>query len=316
MIFTIIKSEDTRISYSKEDQYPIACTMKKISLLIANYNSGRYFTDCYHSIIKQTYDNWEAIIVDDCSTDNSVKIIEELIEGDPRFLLFRNTKNKGCGYTKKKCVELASGELCAFLDADDALYPRALEFSELEMERESLVAVHSQIALCDKNLEKQSIFSKTKQVCNNKYFFNYPIQITHFFTFRRSVYLKTQGINPYMKKAVDQDLYLKLLEHGKVKYIPEVLYKYRLHPGGISQGNAKDESKDSFAFVIYEAMQRRGIKKINKQPVPDVYDEPEKIFSLLHYQTGIVYRLLNKVKVFFRYILLIYNIPVLCDALL
>ncbi|WP_294297959.1 glycosyltransferase [uncultured Chryseobacterium sp.] len=55
--------------------------MNKISLLVANYNNGRYFKDCYDSIVSQTYENWEVIIVDDASTDNSVDIIKKLIAG-------------------------------------------------------------------------------------------------------------------------------------------------------------------------------------------------------------------------------------------
>ena len=59
---------------------------KKISILIANYNNGRYFKQCYDSLLEQSYTNWEAIIVDDCSTDNSVDIIKQLIKGNNRFL--------------------------------------------------------------------------------------------------------------------------------------------------------------------------------------------------------------------------------------
>ncbi len=55
--------------------------VNKISLLVANYNNGRYFKDCYDSIVSQTYENWEVIIVDDASTDNSVDIIKKLIAG-------------------------------------------------------------------------------------------------------------------------------------------------------------------------------------------------------------------------------------------
>ncbi|MCQ4142542.1 glycosyltransferase [Chryseobacterium sp. EO14] len=274
--------------------------MRKVSLLIANYNSGNYFTNCYDSILKQTYDNWEVIIVDDCSTDNSIQIIKKLIENDSRFLLFQNSENKGCGYTKRRCVELATGDLCAFLDPDDALYPHALEYSELELEKKSLIGIYSQMAICDENLELQNIYTQTKQICNNKYFFNYPIQITHFFTFRKSAYLKTTGINPNLKKAVDQDLYLKLLEQGNVKFIPEVLYKYRSHSKNISQSDSKQEVKYSFALVIHETMKRRSLTKINKQKIPDIYENYEEIFSLLNYQISIKYRFFDKLKILFR----------------
>src|SRR5690348_14143366 len=97
------------------------------SLLIANYNNGRFFKDCHDSIIAQTYNNWEAIIIDDGSTDHSVEVIKNITGKDARFKFYRNDKNYGCGYTKRRCVELATGDVCAFLDPDDALLPEALE---------------------------------------------------------------------------------------------------------------------------------------------------------------------------------------------
>ena len=53
--------------------------MIKVSILIANYNNGEYFADCYNSLINQTYDNWEVIIIDDGSTDDSLEIIQKII---------------------------------------------------------------------------------------------------------------------------------------------------------------------------------------------------------------------------------------------
>ena len=63
------------------------------SILIANYNNGKFFKDCYDSIINQTYDNWEAIIVDDHSADQSVELIKAIIKEDARFKLYENENN-------------------------------------------------------------------------------------------------------------------------------------------------------------------------------------------------------------------------------
>ncbi|MET3537574.1 glycosyltransferase family 2 protein [Chryseobacterium limigenitum] len=274
--------------------------MKKISILIANYNNGNFFRDCYISLINQTYKNWEVIIVDDASTDNSVDIIKETIKQDKRFQLYENGENKGCGFTKRKCMEYATGEVCGYLDPDDALYPTALEKSIQQYGNNNIVATYSKMMMCDKELSQQKIFGNTKQIYNNLYFFNCPIQFAHFFTFRRETYLKTQGINPDLKSAVDQDLYLKILELGNVKYINEVLYKYRLHSDGISQQSSKQNAKDSFAYVIHDTMKRRGIKTINNQQVPESYKDSEEIFKLLNYQASFLYRLKTKFKLIFK----------------
>jgi len=270
----------------------------KFSILIANYNNGKYFRDCYNSLVNQTYENWEAIIVDDASTDDSVEVIKSIIKDDPRFKLYHNAVNQGCGFTKRECMKYAEGELCAYLDPDDAIYTQALEKTINEFANTTdIVATYSQMMLCDDNLVPDKIFASTKQVYNSRYFFNCPIQFAHFFTFKKEAYLKTSGINPALRSAVDQDLYLKILEYGDVKYIKEPLYLYRLHSDGISQHSSKQGAKESFAKVIYDTMKRRGIKKINNLNVPETYTNSEEIYRLLAYQTSTLHRLINKIKV-------------------
>lgn len=275
--------------------------MGKFSILIAHYNNGEYFADCYNSLISQTYDNWEAIIVDDASTDNSLKIIQKIIDNDIRFKLYKNHTNEGCGATKRKCIKYAIGEICAFLDPDDALHPSALEKSVHRYNtNRDIVATYSKMMMCDEGLNPQQTFNLAKQIYNNPYFFNCPIQIAHFFTFKKEVYLKTQGINPDLKRAVDQDLYLKILEHGNPSFIQETLYYYRLHTRGISQQQSKQKAKESFARIIFTAMIRRNIKMINGEQVPDIYKNSEEIYSLLTYQQKFTYKLKVRFKLFLR----------------
>lgn len=274
--------------------------MNKISLLIANYNNGKYFLECYNSIIDQTYQNWEVIIVDDASTDDSIEIIKNIIANDSRFKLYENTTNKGCGHTKRECMKYATGEICAYLDPDDALYSIALEESAEEyLFNNKIVATYSKMMLCDENLNPKKTFSATKRIFNDRYFFNCPIQFAHFFTFKREIYFQTEGINPELKSAVDQDLYLKILEFGNIAFINEDLYKYRLHADGISQHNSRQGAKDSFAKVIHEAMKRRGIKKIHNKNVPDQFTNAHEIYKLLEYQTAPLFRIRNKFNIVF-----------------
>lgn len=87
-----------------------------ISICIPLYNKEKYLERCINSILSQTYKDFEVIIVDDCSTDNSLKMIPT---DDKRFKVFKNEKNLGCGLNRRKTIELASGEWFAFIDADD-----------------------------------------------------------------------------------------------------------------------------------------------------------------------------------------------------
>lgn len=96
------------------------------SVLISNYNNSQYLQGAIDSVFAQTYNDWEIIIVDDGSTDESQKIYEKYRE-DNRIHIYYNEQNRGCTYTKWRCIEECKGELFGFLDADDTLMPDALE---------------------------------------------------------------------------------------------------------------------------------------------------------------------------------------------
>ncbi len=270
----------------------------KFSILIANYNNGKYFKECYDSVMAQEYKDWEAVILDDASTDNSVRIIKDIIGSDSRFRFFENPRNSGVGITKSKLIELAEGEICGFVDPDDAIAPTAISSSINNFRKQDVVLTYSRFMSCDENLQPLTPF-KTRQVKNNdRYFFNYPIQIAHFVCFKRKIYLQTEKMNTTMKIAEDQDLYLKMYEKGKVKFINEINYLYRLHSGGISQNDNKPKSYEYFAKVIFNAMKRRELTRINGKKIPDKYTDPKEIYDLLQYQHSISYRVKKKIIIF------------------
>lgn len=275
----------------------------KYSILIANYNNGKFFKDCYDSILAQEYKNWEVIIVDDCSNDDSVQTIKSIIGSDERFKLYENHANYGVGVTKAKLIELATGDLCGYLDPDDIIKPNALKSPvEIFTKSDKIVLTYSRLAKCDENLNILTEFRSAMQVPNgSKFFFNFPIQIAPFVTFRRDVYLeKTNKINPELRIAEDQDLYFKMYEVGKVYFIDQTDYLYRAHAGGISQNENKEKSYEYYARAIWEAMKRRNISQINGRKVPESYHDTQKIFNLLEYQNKIPFRIKKKILVFLQ----------------
>ena len=274
----------------------------KFSILIANYNNGKFFETCYQSIIAQQYENWEAVILDDASTDNSLEIISELIKDDSRFKIFKNEKNSGVGITKSKLIDLSTGEICGFVDPDDAVTPHALQSAvDVFRKDENTVLTYSSFMKCDENLRPLEKFRSGMQVVNrDPYFFNCPVHIVHFVCFRKTIYEQTEKINSEMKIAEDQDLYLKMYEKGKVKFIDEANYLYRTHSGGISQNENLPKSREYFAKVIFNAMKRRGLKKINGKKIPAEYSNPKEIYDLLEYQNSISFRIIKKLKIFFQ----------------
>lgn len=201
------------------------------SVLIANYNNASYLQEAIDSVLEQTYTNWEVILVDDKSTDDS-QLIYDKYKDDPRFRIYYNDKNRGCGYTKRRCAELANGELCGFLDPDDALMPTALEV---------MVKAHTEHPECsliystcyrysgDKNAE-MPIWDYIGEIPEDSDFLIYKKKlVSHFVSFKTSAYQKTEGIDPSLTAAVDRDLYYKLEEYGRLLHLPIPLYYYRIN---------------------------------------------------------------------------------------
>ena len=243
------------------------------SILIANFNNGRFFRDCYDSIILQKYKDWDVVILDDCSVDDSVQIIKEIIKDDLRFQIFKNDKNQGVGFTKNKLIELAEGEICGYLDPDDAIGPNALQASiDVFKKNEKAVLTYSRLVKCDENLK--------------------PIS-----ELKSAVYLQCEKINPEFRIAEDQDLYYKMYEKGRVIYVDQADYFYRAHSGGISQNENKKSSYDYWGKVIWIAMKRRNLNKINGKEIPNQFTSSQEIFDLLQYQNSISYRIKKKFKI-------------------
>ena len=235
------------------------------SILIAQYNNGHFFYDCYKSILEQSYTNWEVIVVDDASTDNSLDVIRKLIENDSRFKLFLNEKNKGCGYTKQKCATLATGEICGFLDPDDTLETDALEKMVLaHFKHPEVSVVTSKYYLVDINLQNKTICTHGEAIPANHSYLTYGKgALTHFATFKNNFYKKTKEIDAKFKRAVDQDLYFKLEEVGKHLFLDEILYNYRINDNSISANQNLYKAQYWHFIAMQDAYERRKKENLN-----------------------------------------------------
>lgn len=249
--------------------------MIKFSILVAYYNNYNYFTECYDSILKQTYQEYEIVLVDDCSTDDSYQKIIELTKDNPKVKIFRNEENSGVGLTKKRCIDLASGEICGFVDPDDTLTENALQII-IENYSENNIVVYSQFYECDAKLNPIKLFPHSRAIKNgNKLFFNVFFEATHFFTFKREAYYKTSGINDKLTSAVDQDLYLKLYEIGNFKFVKAPLYYYRIHEKGVSQESSKKEKlHKNWHQTILDTTKRREIDSLYGEKITDIENLP------------------------------------------
>lgn len=96
-----------------------------VSIIMPSYNTGKYIAETIESVIAQTYRNWELIIVDDCSTDNTDAVIEKYLS-DERIIYLKNDHNSGAAVSRNKALRKAKGKWIAFLDSDDLWMPEKL----------------------------------------------------------------------------------------------------------------------------------------------------------------------------------------------
>ena len=269
----------------------------KFSILIAHYNNWLYLQDCLKSIENQTYKNYEIIIVDDCSTDDSFEFLRAISTKNSNIKLFQNECNKKVGFTKKRCVDEASGDVCIFVDPDDMITSTTLEeILNIYIESDQYIATYSKIKLIDENKSILGDFKHSKKITNNKSnFFNINFEVAHLFSFKRESYLQTSGIDGSLSSAVDQDLYLKLYEVGDFYFINKFQYYYRIHDKGVSQNvSRKKELYINWHKVLTETCKRRNIKEIYGKQIAEVDDLPTFIYTN---ENNLLKRLFNKISI-------------------
>jgi len=125
MFLLSFSSKFFRTFASKKDKSTVKTPT--ISIIIPVYNGAKYVSDALSSVVNQTFTDWECIVIDDASTDNSVDIINDFVARDKRFRLIKKDKNSGIGATRNVGLDVARGEYIAFLDQDDFYFQSALE---------------------------------------------------------------------------------------------------------------------------------------------------------------------------------------------
>ncbi len=233
------------------------------SVLMANHNRGEYIAQAIESVCNQSFQNWELLIIDDGSTDNSMEIIDRYLQNDSRIKVRKHEINSGVGRTKKDLIDWAKGEICGFLDSDDTLEPNALEVMyDLHKENPETI-IYSQHTITDENLNYLSNGSSRK-IPKGETHLSY-FGISHFATFKKKDYLQTEGLNPALTKAIDQDLYYQLEEINGSRFVKQPLYNYRHNTQSISLNEGEKKATKIKHKLQKEALERR-IKKGQNTP--------------------------------------------------
>ena len=103
--------------------------MPKISIIIPVWNVEKYLRRCLDSVLSQTLTDWQAICVNDCSPDNSQKILDEYASRDKRFVLLKHKENSGLSASRNTAMQVATGDYIMYLDSDDFIHPQTMEIA-------------------------------------------------------------------------------------------------------------------------------------------------------------------------------------------
>jgi teichuronic acid biosynthesis glycosyltransferase TuaG len=206
---------------------------KKVSIIVPAYNSEKFISDTIQSIQNQTYTNWEMIIVDDCSTDKTVEIIQEFMDNDPRIHLIKLNTNSGTGIARNTALQAVSGRYIAFVDADDLWEPEKLSKQIDFMETNNLPFTFSFYDLI--NEEGQPLNRRIEAPKNlsfrQLFFCNYVGNLTGIYDANALVKI---GISP-IRKRQDWMVWLTILRQIKTaKPVPESLAFYRIRKNSLS----------------------------------------------------------------------------------
>ncbi|SDH54075.1 Glycosyl transferase family 2 [Chryseobacterium taeanense] len=218
-----------------------------VSIITPSYNSAEFIEETIHSVFSQTYTNWEWLITDDLSRDNTVEILQKY--PDLRIKLKVLKQNGGAGNARNKSLERAQGRYIAFLDSDDLWYPEYLETMINYMQENNAELVYCNYSRCDeytmqpvlKDFEADTIvtFSNLLKTCRLA-----PV----------STMYDTQRVGkfffPVKSKREDHVMWLNLLKEIPKGYpIQRTLAKYRMRENSVSR-KKKNIIKDQ--YLVYK----------------------------------------------------------------
>ncbi|OQA79251.1 MAG: putative teichuronic acid biosynthesis glycosyltransferase TuaG [Tenericutes bacterium ADurb.Bin239] len=206
----------------------------KVSIVTPAYNNEKYIEETINSILNQTHQNFEIIVVDDYSSDKTIELVEKF--NDERIIILKNKENMGAAFSRNKALAKATGEYVAFLDADDIWLP-----SKLEQQLNYMISNNYDFSSTDYGIINEAGEKLGKYITA-------PKKITHkkfrkiswvgclTVMYKRSIF-PDLSIPDSIKKRNDYALWLKLSEKANCYHMKEITACYRKRGGSISSGS-------------------------------------------------------------------------------
>ena len=203
-----------------------------VSIIMPAYNTGKYIKDSIDSVLAQTYENWELIIVDDCSTDDTEQILGSYT--DPRIRFLQNEKNSGAAVSRNYGLREAKGRWIAFLDSDDTWHPEKLEKQVRFMEETGYKFTYTDYRIQLNGTWLPYVYYGPDKV-NKRKMKDYCYFSTITVMYDRE-YVGLIQIEP-VRKNNDYAMWLRIIEKTPCYRLPECLSYYIKHDGSISSGS-------------------------------------------------------------------------------
>lgn len=213
----------------KKDSKPL------VSVVMPVYNAEHYVASAVESILNQTFRNFECIIIDDCSSDDTVNILQSFKKKDNRIVLIRNKKNLGVTKSLNIGLKLAKGKYIIRMDADDWSYPERFELQiKLMQDNPDVVVSGSYIEICDSKLRIKYVRKYNLYDTGiRKHLFRYS-PFAHPATIWQAKILKKERYNEVISVSQDYELYFRVGKIGKFMNLNKPLLKLRMHGRSVS----------------------------------------------------------------------------------
>lgn len=225
--------------------------MPRVSVIIPVYNGELYLSETLDSVMKQTFTDWEIIVVNDGSTDKSLEIMEEYAALDERVRVI-SKPNGGVSSARNVAMNNAKGEYFSFVDADDMWVPEKLEKQIAFMDKNPNIAlIYSDISiLIDGNIRTQNMFLNRKfhkgHIFDQLFYFNFISTPT--VMLRKKIIEQHGNFSTRFRGIEDYDLWLRIADKNEIGYINERLAIYRIHANNTS-GNYEKMEKQVFELI-------------------------------------------------------------------
>lgn len=201
-----------------------------VSIIMPSYNTANYIEETISSVINQTYTNWELIIVDDCSTDNTDEIIKEF--KDDRIKYFKNKKNSGAAFSRNRALKEAKGKWIAFLDSDDLWKSVKLEHQIEFMKKNKYNFTYTNYEEIDEKSNRlHYLVTGPKKITRiGMYNYCWPGCLTVMYDAETVGLIEIENLT----KNNDYAMWLKIIQKTNCYLLNENLAKYRIRSGSIS----------------------------------------------------------------------------------